>query len=426
MSKPTSVPDEIHQHKPPAVTVPPQLDPDLLKAEATQIALADAASGSLDVDTVLSHDEEFLHERGIDRHVERAQQEADIHLSDARVFGRALEDGVITGAVADERSIGAGDAPEQTSLDRAPLPRIDENLSDLERELEELTAAESEYTGHLSGATTDASGTDLSAPVPRTTARRWRQRKWLSKLFIVPFEGLFLFFTLRLTVNSEGRGIAQIISEALETVAVVGLSLIIVIVAPTLLSERVARLKRWPGEKEREQQQHAHDLAVVIALLTISLMLAALLAWLRAAFLSGAITEDSTIVIPYAWFLLIALVWVLAPSLFVYVLSRANHYWNHYIPDLLEVRARIAEVREALSENRVAQSLRLLRLDRQRLVTTVVLQGWEIYRDRMLPAAGAEARAEYLDQLVRAKGEPQFTDAVLVNLEARAAKGGRP
>jgi hypothetical protein len=414
-----TTPDEIHQHKPPAVVVPPQLDPDLLKADAGQIALADAAAGSLDADTVLSHDGPFLHEESIGAHVRRAQREAGIHRSDALTFGRALEDGVITGAVADERSIGAGEAPEG-ALDRVSLFRIDDTIGGAEQELLQLETAEAEIAGHLSGETTDASGVDLSAPIPKLTARQWKIRKWISKLFMLPFEALFLYFTLRLTVNSEGRGIGQLVSEWAETIAVVGLSLIIVVVAPSLLADRVARLKRWqPADEAPAPQQRIHDRIIIGALLAASLGLALLLAWLRAAFLSGAITEDSTIVIPYLWFLLIAVVWVVAPSLFVYVLSRANSYWNHYIPDLLTVREEIAAVRARLSDNRVARADRLLRHQRQQLITQETLQGWDAYRDEILPAAAAEAQAEYLDQLVRAVGDPKFTDAVQVNLEGR-------
>ena len=419
MPDPHQEPDRLLQHQPPAPAVPPQLDLHLLTAEAEQIARADIAGGVLDVETVLAHDGEFIHERVIGRRVARAQREADEHIAYARMFGRLLEDGIASGAVADERSVGAGPVSSAGELEREPLPRMTEELAVLRRRIKTLRERATQTEGFLRGDSTDAAGVDYSTRVPEMSLRSWKRRKWISKFFVAPLETLFLYFTLRLTINSEGRGAWQILSGIGESIAVVGISLIVTIAMPSLLADRVARLRRSAHAQERPASERRHDVAVAVLLLVIALMMVGLLAWLRAAYLSAAVTEGARIQIPFLWFLLISVVWLLAPQVIVYVLSRAQHHWNDYVPGLLGLREEIAALVARCTELRVAIALRKKRVKRQRQVTEEVLAAWQVYRDEVLPAGAAEAGAAYLDQLVRAAGDPQFTDAVLVNLEAR-------
>jgi len=399
--------------RPDGPPVAPAIDTGTLENRADQAARAAVAAAQEDVETILGRQFRFAHLTRIDADTAVRREEGAWFVDEAEFGGdrlvRAIDDGMSAELGG---SAFAGRTSEQLRHELGAVRH------EHDREAAELAVHET----MLAGETTDETGADLRATVPRTTAARHRGAHLRDVLIFAPFEIVFAYFVYRLTVGST-PGANQVLMETIETISVVALALLVQLLLPPLVAHAIALLRRHDPASDTRQGRWGRWLRLLLPVVG-GLLLVGLAASLRGAYLESLQSDEAALPIPGAWFALFAIVLLLMPMVVVVLVILRKNYWNPHIHEVLVRRPVVAELR-ARADALTAELERRERLiAAQEQITRRTMGAWADEVLHGIPAKASSAKSVYLETYVREARDPAITDAVSVATADLAADLG--
>lgn len=378
-----------------------------------QIANAVYASNSTDAGGLLDLEAPFTTTSSIIAETAHQQAQSLPARNSADALGRRMELDVASGRM--PRDGSESESPRAAQLRERPLAAVERAHKRAVLENERLKKEAAVVAGHLSGATTDSTGTLHAAPVPHVSSRSYKRTMLAKKGAFVGLEAVVLFFSLRLIVRTH-PGPNQLLEETLETIGLVGLALFIIVVGPTLLAHQLGGLRRHPDAAAGSHRPVARWLTIGgIGLAEGGLII--LTGVLRALYGNAGITADSELQVNFAWFLLFALVGLGGAFLFTVQVILKNNYQNPYVLLMLKLTELIAASDDEVDETGAEIELRVAEIDFQAQLRHFALDEHDAYRAITLPASARLRIRDLFSTLSRSFGDPHTTDAIIAHQE---------